>query len=234
MHAKSDLRVFLKWMIAGSGSVITDVIPLDSEGHFGENSMSEKLMLEQNFHGMDFLNSPRVAQSDQFLRIETDIVNANAIAIFICLLLLIATAIAYFFIGGREATLVLLSGAMAGGMFVGMFYLIAARDRDRVLPYFEKEQELLVLPNGTQIAKRDIQCFRQYACKTKISNFRLVLTTVSTKGANGTVEYAIAPVIGKLSEDCIGAALASCLGVKLIQDENRKFTDKEVVGLGLN
>ena len=29
MHAKPDLRVFLKWMIAGSGSVITDVIPLN-------------------------------------------------------------------------------------------------------------------------------------------------------------------------------------------------------------
>ena len=29
MHAKPDLRVFLKWMIANSGSVITDVITLD-------------------------------------------------------------------------------------------------------------------------------------------------------------------------------------------------------------
>ena len=29
MHAKPDLRVLLKWMIAGSGSVITDVICLD-------------------------------------------------------------------------------------------------------------------------------------------------------------------------------------------------------------
>ena len=29
MHAKSDLRVFLEWMITGSGSVITDVIPLN-------------------------------------------------------------------------------------------------------------------------------------------------------------------------------------------------------------
>jgi hypothetical protein len=28
MHAKPDLRVFLKWMIAGSGSVIVDVIML--------------------------------------------------------------------------------------------------------------------------------------------------------------------------------------------------------------
>ena len=29
MHAKPDLRVFLKWMIARSGSVITDVITLN-------------------------------------------------------------------------------------------------------------------------------------------------------------------------------------------------------------
>ena len=29
MHTKPDLRVLLKWMIAHSGSVITDVIPLD-------------------------------------------------------------------------------------------------------------------------------------------------------------------------------------------------------------
>ena len=34
MHAKPDLRVFLKWMIAGSGSVITAVITLELErGH---------------------------------------------------------------------------------------------------------------------------------------------------------------------------------------------------------
>ena len=31
MRAKPDLRVFLKWMIAGSGSVITDVIPLQAQ-----------------------------------------------------------------------------------------------------------------------------------------------------------------------------------------------------------
>ena len=30
MHAKPDLRVFLKWMISGSGSVITDVIQLST------------------------------------------------------------------------------------------------------------------------------------------------------------------------------------------------------------
>ena len=29
MHAKPDLRVVLKWLIARSGSVITDVIQID-------------------------------------------------------------------------------------------------------------------------------------------------------------------------------------------------------------
>ena len=29
MHAKPDLRVLLEWMIAGSGSVITDVMQLN-------------------------------------------------------------------------------------------------------------------------------------------------------------------------------------------------------------
>ena len=31
MHVKPDLRVLLKWMIAGSGSVITDVIGLRAD-----------------------------------------------------------------------------------------------------------------------------------------------------------------------------------------------------------
>ena len=31
MHAKPDLRVFLKWMVTRSGSVITDVIRLTKE-----------------------------------------------------------------------------------------------------------------------------------------------------------------------------------------------------------
>ena len=34
MHAKPDLRVFLKWMIARSGSVITAVIPLNTQMKF--------------------------------------------------------------------------------------------------------------------------------------------------------------------------------------------------------
>ena len=39
MHAKPDLRVFLKWKIARSGSVITDVIRLrDTFNYFSAQS----------------------------------------------------------------------------------------------------------------------------------------------------------------------------------------------------
>ena len=31
MHAKPDLRVFLEWMVARSGSVITDVMSLKNK-----------------------------------------------------------------------------------------------------------------------------------------------------------------------------------------------------------
>jgi len=39
MHAKPDLRVFLKWMITRSGSVITDVITLEPHLNVPSKSM---------------------------------------------------------------------------------------------------------------------------------------------------------------------------------------------------
>ena len=37
MHAKPDLRVFLKWMITRSGSVITDVITLTNHDQLAKS-----------------------------------------------------------------------------------------------------------------------------------------------------------------------------------------------------
>ena len=43
MHATPDLRVFSKWTIIGSGSVITDVIHLKTmETSFGKNPIRPK------------------------------------------------------------------------------------------------------------------------------------------------------------------------------------------------
>jgi len=198
------------------------------------NKRSGKLTLVENFVGMVFFNSPRITESDGAVRIENDTAPANAIAIFMGLVLLTSVSIAYFFFGGNEAAIVFVGGAMAGGMFVGLFYLIEARDRNRVLPRIERSRGLLVLESGTEIAKRNIECFRQYRCKTKTSNFRLVLTTVVTKGPGVACEYAVAPVIGDFSEDCVGIALANFMAVRLIQDGKRTFSGSRLAKLGLN
>ena len=66
MHAKPDLRVFLKWMIAGSGSVITDVILLNPNASNENVSQSPPLglliMINQNAQESEtrFLTKPLV------------------------------------------------------------------------------------------------------------------------------------------------------------------------------
>ena len=49
MHAKPDLRVFLKWLIARSGSVITDVIRLK------QKALRVALNLTPEFSGLIFI-----------------------------------------------------------------------------------------------------------------------------------------------------------------------------------
>ena len=50
MHAKPDLRVFLKWTIAGSGSVITDVIPLMNLDDF--ITVAQDVSLDESVTGL--------------------------------------------------------------------------------------------------------------------------------------------------------------------------------------
>ena len=51
MHAKPDLRVFLKWMTTRSGSVITDVIPLqESKGMRSFDLLEKELSLTLSHH----------------------------------------------------------------------------------------------------------------------------------------------------------------------------------------
>ena len=183
---------------------------------------------------MSFLNSPRVVENEQFLKIAIEPVNANAIAIFMSFVLLAMAATAFYFWSLNDAILVLLGGLMAGGMFVGAMYLIATNQRNQSLPYINKNQEQLVLNSGTIIPKGDIVCFRQYRCKTKMSNFKLVLTTVATRGSNGDREYAITPIIGEFSEDCVGEAMADFFGRELFQDSSQVFSADELRDLGLS
>ena len=52
MHAKPDLRVILKWMIARSGSVITAVIPLDCDRMKISTGRTDYSQLQQEICGL--------------------------------------------------------------------------------------------------------------------------------------------------------------------------------------
>ena len=53
MHAKPDLRVVLEWMIARSGSVITDVIALTGNLEERVNSKSIHIVLKRLCRTLD-------------------------------------------------------------------------------------------------------------------------------------------------------------------------------------
>lgn len=189
------------------------------------------LVLVEDFKGMNFVNTHRIVEDERFVQIKIEPTNANAI--FMACFLLAATAVAYWFWGGEVAVMIFAATLMAGGMFVGAMYLAAAQERSQVLPHVDRDQEHLVLASGTTISKSDIKCFRQYYCSTKISRFKLVLTTVVTGSSNETLEFAVAPVIGRFSEDVLGESLARYFDVQLVQDVERKFNRKELADLGL-
>jgi len=195
--------------------------------------MQTGLTLVEDFTGWNFINSPHVVEDERFLKIVIEQVNADAIAIFMSCVLLGISVSSYCFWGIEYAIILLFGGLAAGSMFVGIMYSIAVSQRNQQLPCVDKAREKLVLASGTIIPKQEIECFRQYRCTTKMSRCRLVLTTVATHGSNGNREYAVIPVIGKFSEDCVGEALADFFGTELFQDGNQTFSASELQDLGL-
>lgn len=196
--------------------------------------MEDRLELIENFDGLSYLSNPRISESGSLLEIEIDILNANAIAVFMSLLVCLAAAIAYIFVDATSAVVILAAGLTAGSMFVGMMYLIANDERNQSLPYVDKESGCLVLASGTAIPNQKIVGFRQCKCNTRTSNFRLVLTSVIVDGSSGRMEYAVIPVQGSFSEDRLGIALADYFQVPLHRDDARKITVDEMATLGLS
>ncbi len=194
--------------------------------------MGKKLALAENFDGMRFLNDPQLSETEDFLKIKTIPVNANAIALFIGGFLLIAVVLTFLFCSAKEAGITFTAGLMAAFMFCGLFYLIAAKQRTERLAFVDKKHDRLELATGTTISRAEIDCFRLYHCKTKTSNFRVLLLTAVACDTDGEREYAVVPVIGTVPQDRIGNLLAKHFGTRLIVDD-RKFTVAEMDDWGV-
>jgi len=195
--------------------------------------MNDKLILVENFDGMKFLSSPQISEDEQFMKFENQkVVEGFAITIFMSLIFLAMVAIAYFTAGSEAATIVFVS-VLIVAFFASICFIYGNTVAGKT-SYIDKGQKHLVLPSGTEISKQQIRCFRQYSCLTKLSNFRIVLTTVVTQDSNELHEYAVAPVSGKMRDDRVGAALSQYFGRELIQDNARQFTSSELLELGLS
>ena len=195
--------------------------------------MNDKLILVENFDGMKFLSSPQISEDEQFMKFDNEkIVQGFAITIFMSLIFLAMVAIAYFTAGSEAATILFVSVLMVA--FFASVCFIYGNTLVGKPAYIDKDQRHLVLASGTEISKQQISCFRQYTCVTKLSNFRLVLTTVVTHDSNELHEYAVTPVSGKMRDDRVGAALSQYFGRELIQDNDRRFTSSELLELGLS
>ena len=57
MRAKPDLRLVLKWMIAGSGSVIADVIPLGTFRSMADSKISSPILTTRQWIAVTASNS---------------------------------------------------------------------------------------------------------------------------------------------------------------------------------
>ena len=194
--------------------------------------MHENLILVENFEGMRFLNSPQINEDEYVLKFESERVTPYAIGIFMTFIAVTLIAIAYF-LGGLKSTVAIIAAVLMIAFFVIILWFCENVLKGQ-LPYVNKLRNQLILASGTSISKDDILCFRQYRCRTEISNFNVVLTTVVTKELGCELEYAVLPVIGKMKQEKTGLALANFFDRKLLQDTQRTFTTSQLTELGIN
>ena len=82
MHTKPDLRVFLKWMITRSGSVITDVIPLNQKWcqHLNKNPYESPAEVDDNESARNpSSDAPSTEEAAENLRFTSQIVRGLSI-----------------------------------------------------------------------------------------------------------------------------------------------------------
>ena len=195
------------------------------------NQESYRLDLAENFTGFQYISNGSLHQSNQFVQIKLEPIPVKQIALFMsCLALAVPLGLIVY--GSETATVVMLSAVTfcGAGMFVGLLWMVNLSDTGAKLPRIDLQSEELELPSGTRIGNKDIACFRQYECKTRSSNFRLVLTLVETRQQQN---FAVCAEIGRFKSTKLGAELANCLNAPLEQ-HTHKINSRDSLGhLGL-
>jgi len=146
------------------------------------------------------------------IRVELATHNVKAIAAFMLFTVLLSSTITFIAAGPKIGVIALLGGLMSGSMFVGMFALLNMENRNAQLPFIDCETGSLVLASGTRIPKSQIALLRLWSCKTKTTNFRVVLISVVKEDDSGRSQFALFPVIGKFRDTKIADEIADYFG----------------------
>ena len=165
----------------------------------------------ENFDDFYYLSRAELFKTEKTIKPKIELLPLKQIAVFMTCLVLANPVILFLFGAEFKTILILFVAAMFCGCgFVGILWLINRSSIDAKVPAIDKTTDELILPSGTRIAKSDIAYFRQFECKTKTSNFRLVLTSIVT--SNEDRQYAVCAEMGRFRNTGIGEEIAGYFG----------------------
>lgn len=181
--------------------------------------------LVENFSGFKYMTEARLQDNGQLLETTIDLIPVGRIAVFMSCLAVAVSVIAILF-DFENVFVYFIASFCCVGIFTGMIWLLNQSSINAKLPSIDRDREELILPSGTRISKEAISHFQQVECKTKMTSFRLVLTTVFT--AKNNQQYAVCAEIGRFNSTKIGREIASHFGAEVVQNTN-VVTEQELL-----
>ena len=181
--------------------------------------------LVENFSGLTYIGDAQLENTGKLLKTTIELIPVRRIAVFL-LCLAVAVSVTAFFFDAENVLLYFFASLCCAGIFTGMLWLLNQSSTSAKLPSIDQERDVLVLPSGTRIDKEEISHFHQFECKTKISNFRLVLTTVVTSDQNK--QFAVCAEIGRFKTTKIGKDIACYFSAEVLRD-TKTVTDQKML-----
>ena len=193
----------------------------------------DRFDLTEDFSGLRYISKGQLKDTSTRMEIVTEPLPVKAVAIFMSIFVL-AIAIGFLIAGADVKTIFGFSSAAAfcAVMFVAMLKLADKSSAKAKLPFIEKATQELTLPSGTVIRRDDMDHFRQFKCKTKMSNFQLVVTTIVTREKNQ--QYAVIAETGNFNTAKIGTDIAKYFDVEISQSPKIVKDQKLLEKLALN
>lgn len=167
------------------------------------------LLFAENFSQMQFLSDSELDDEGNVVH-ELSFVNLRPVMITLAIVvLLLPMGMIAIDADAKVIIGIPVAAALFGVCVIGVLWLMKQLHKNAKLPSVDKDTDELVLASGRRIASSSIQVFRQFDCKTNVSNFRLKLTSVVTRDNE---QYAVCVEIRRNTSGSIGKQIADYFG----------------------